>query len=136
MAVRLRLMVSINRSTFVLPEGSTRTAIVANATASGGADMRSFEPMRTPHPSYNAMRIFVAGWMGIWFGSVGAPTGSRAQELLPADRQEIADQERLSWTLSKFPPQPYMKELYWQYSKDTPAFFRDSLVQYVARTYY
>ena len=43
--------------------------------------------------------------------------------------QEIADQERLSWTLSKFPPQPYMKELYWQYSKDTPAFFRDSLVQ-------
>lgn len=29
-----------------------------------------------------------------------------------------------------------MNEIYWQYSKDTPAFFRDSLVQFVARTYY
>lgn len=29
-----------------------------------------------------------------------------------------------------------MKEIYWQYSRDTPAFFRDSLVQFVARTYY
>ena len=29
-----------------------------------------------------------------------------------------------------------MNEVYWQYSKDTPAFFRDSLVQFVARTYY
>ena len=59
-----------------------------------------------------------------------------AQQLLPADRQEIADQERLSWTLKKFPPQPYMNEIYWPYSRDTPAFFRDSLVQFVARTYY
>jgi hypothetical protein len=66
---------------------------------------------------------------------VGGPTASRAQQLLPADREEIADQERLSWSLSKFPSQPYMNEIYWQYSKDTPAFFRDSLVQFVARTY-
>ncbi len=29
-----------------------------------------------------------------------------------------------------------MREIYWQYSKDTPAFFRDSLLQFVARTYY
>ena len=69
-------------------------------------------------------------------GLVGAVTQSKAQQLLPADRKEIADQERLSWTLQKFPPQPYMNEIYWQYSKDTPAFFRDSLLQFVARTYY
>lgn len=70
-------------------------------------------------------------------GSIGTATRSQAQQLLPADRQEIADEERLSWTLSKFPPQPYMNEIYWkQYSSDTPAFFRDSLLQFVARTYY
>src|ERR1700704_2628083 len=57
-------------------------------------------------------------------------------QLLPLSREEIADQERLSWTLKKFPSQPYMNEIYWRYSDDTPAFFRDSLVQFVARTYY
>jgi hypothetical protein len=57
-------------------------------------------------------------------------------QLLPADRQEIADQERLSsWTVNKIPPQPYMNEVYWNMPADTPAFFRDSLVQFVARTY-
>jgi hypothetical protein len=61
---------------------------------------------------------------------------AQAQALLPADRQEIADEER-SWTLAKFPPQPFMKEIYWDpRSQEMPAFFRDSLVQYVARTYY
>ena len=80
--------------------------------------------------------MFIAGLIGTCVGSVSAPTVSCAQQLLPADREEIADQERLSWTLSKFPPQPYMNEVYWRYSKDTPAFFRDSLVQVVARTYY
>jgi hypothetical protein len=69
-------------------------------------------------------------------GSIGTVTQSHAQQLLPADRQEIADQERLSWTLQKFPPQPYMNEIYWRYSPDTPAFFRDSLLQLVTRTYY
>jgi hypothetical protein len=85
------------------------------------------------------------------FGWLAAVTPSSAQtsspapttdtvvstsELLPADREEIADQERLSWTLKKFPPQPYMKEFYWQQPADTPAFFRDSLLQFVARSYY
>ncbi len=42
-----------------------------------------------------------------------SPPGETSQ-LLPADRQEIADQERLSsWTVNKIPPQPYMKEVYW-----------------------
>ena len=81
-------------------------------------------------------RVIVAGWIGTSVGALGAVTESKAQQLLPTDRQEIADQERLSWSLQKFPAQPYMNEVYWQYSKDTPAFFRDSLLQYVARTYY
>ena len=38
--------------------------------------------------------------------------------------------------MSKFPPQPYMREFYWQLPSDTPAFFRDSLLQIVARSYY
>ena len=82
-----------------------------------------------------ARRIIVAGWIGTCVGAVGVATESKAQQLLPTDRQEIADQERLSWSLQKFPPQPYMNEIYWQYSKDTPAFFRELLLQYVVRTY-
>lgn len=63
------------------------------------------------------------------------PSGENS-ELLPADRRELVDQERLShWNVAKFPPQPYMKEVYWRHPDDTPAFFRDSLVQVVARTY-
>jgi outer membrane porin, OprD family len=69
-------------------------------------------------------------------GWTGTATQSHAQQLLPEDRVEIADQERLSWSLKKFPPQPYMNEIYWQFSSDTPAFFRESLLQFVARTYY
>src|SRR4051794_34688828 len=72
-------------------------------------------------------RFILAGWIGTCVGLAGLVTESKAQQLLPADRQEIADQERLSWTLQKFPPQPYMNEIYWQSSRDTPAFFRDSL---------
>ena len=33
-------------------------------------------------------------------------------------------------------PQPNMREVFWGFSNDTPAFFRDSLMQIVARTYY
>jgi len=92
----------------------------------------------------------VAGCIGSCVGLIGTATRSQAQtsspgidgtvssttSLLPADREEIADQERLSWSLKKFPPQPYMNEFYWQFPSDTPAFFRDSLLQFVARTYY
>jgi outer membrane porin, OprD family len=79
----------------------------------------------------------IPAWIGICAASVGTITQSQAQQLLPADRVEIADQERQPWNLSKFPLQPYMNEIYWrQYTADTPAFFRDSLVQFVARTYY
>jgi hypothetical protein len=57
-------------------------------------------------------------------------------QLLPASRDEVADEEFTGWSLRKFPPQPYMREMYWQYPADTPAFFRDSLLQFVARSYY
>jgi outer membrane porin, OprD family len=63
------------------------------------------------------------------------PQGDAYSELLPPTHEEIADQERLSWTLSKFPTQPYMREFYWQLPSQTPAFFSDSLLQVVARTY-
>jgi hypothetical protein len=55
--------------------------------------------------------------------------------LQPPERQQVADRELLSWALKKFPPQKYMREVYWQKPEDTPPFFRDSLMQIVARTY-
>jgi len=69
-------------------------------------------------------------------GPTTAPVAYYTSQLLPPSREEIADQERVSWTLKKFPPQPFMNEIYTQYASDTPAFFRDSLLQLVARTYY
>ena len=90
--------------------------------------------------------LIATAWIGVCLGWVGGATQSQAQtappipyyssQLLPTDREEIADDERISWTLKKFPPQPYMSELYWQLPPETPAFFRDSLLQYVVRTYY
>ena len=96
--------------------------------------------------------VIAAARVGVCLGWVGGPTQSQAQtpstgqttapvayytsQLLPPSREEIADQERVSWTLKKFPPQPFMNEIYTQYASDTPAFFRDSLLQLVARTYY
>jgi hypothetical protein len=83
-----------------------------------------------------------------WFG---AATHSQAQttstssipgivnpytSLLPADREELADEEPEAWTLRKFPSQPYMNEVYWRFYREQPAFIRDSLLQIVARTYF
>jgi outer membrane porin, OprD family len=59
----------------------------------------------------------------------GTPSQGQTSNLPP-------DQERLAWTLQKLPPQKYMREFYWPYAPDVPAFFRDSLVQIVARSYY
>jgi hypothetical protein len=97
-----------------------------------------------------AGRVIVAAWIGACLAYVGTTTRAHAQtsspvqttaasstaELLPSSREEIADQERLSWTLKKFPPQKYMNEIYWRLPGDTPAFFSDSLLQFVARSYY
>ena len=73
------------------------------------------------------------GWIGPVTQSYAQTSGS---SLLPPSHEEVADEERQSWTLKKLPPQPYMNELYWNYPSDTPAFFRDSLLQLVARSYY
>jgi hypothetical protein len=96
-------------------------------------------------------RVVVAGWIGACVGWVGAASQSQAQapgagqptetagshtSLLPASQDEVADQENRSWSLRKFPPQQYMREFFWQFPSDTPAFFRDSLLQFVGRTYY
>jgi hypothetical protein len=59
-----------------------------------------------------------------------------SSQILPSSHEEVADQERLFWTLKKFPSQQYMNEIYWQHPSDTPAFFRDSMLQFVARSYY
>ena len=84
-------------------------------------------------------RVAVQSFAGLVFciGTAQHAVAQSQEWLLPADRQEIADQERLSWTLDKFPAQPFMNEIYWDRRvQEMPAFFRDSLVQYVARTYY
>jgi hypothetical protein len=62
--------------------------------------------------------------------------GQTSSPLLPHWYEEVAEQEPLPWTLRKFPSQSYMREYYWNFSDTTPAFFRDSLLQFVARTYY
>jgi outer membrane porin, OprD family len=56
--------------------------------------------------------------------------------LQPPSHDEVADEDRVSWSLKKLPAQPYMREFYWENTPGTPAFFRDSLLQVVARTYY
>ena len=103
--------------------------------------MRSFRSNRDPHRSCISIRLLVAGWIAISVGSFGMVTPSQAQsqfqQLLPDSQKEVADQDRFFWTVAKIPPQPYMNEVYWpRSSAETPAFFRDSLVQFVARTYY
>ena len=81
--------------------------------------------------------VAVQSLAGLVFCIGTAQQAAAQEQLLPADRQEIADQERLSWTLDKFPAQPFMNEIYWDRRvQEMPPFFRDSLVQYVARTYY
>src|SRR6266436_4983470 len=97
---------------------------------------------RNPLQSHVSIGLLAAGGIEIFVGSVGMITQSQAQQLLPEAQQllpdshiELADQDRFSWNVKKVPPQPFMNELYWQYSAETPAFFRDSFLQFVARTF-
>ena len=96
----------------------------------------TFEHFRRQRVAGFAIHFTIAALAGACVACVVTTTRSYAQTLLPQSHEEIADQERLSWTLKKFPPQPYMNEIYWRWPSDTPAFFRDSLMQFVARTYY
>lgn len=61
--------------------------------------------------------------------------GASYSNLLPPDHDEVADSERQTWSVNKFPHQQYMKEIYWDFPEDTVPFFRDTLVQAVDRTY-
>src|SRR5215470_2537232 len=95
---------------------------------------------RSHRQSQFVRRVIIAGWIGACLGSAGMTAQSHAQgsnsQLLPAYREELADEERQTWSLKKFPSQPYMNEFYWRFASDTPAFFRESMLQFVARTYY
>jgi hypothetical protein len=95
-------------------------------------------------------RFLISGWIIGCLGWLGTAAESLAQtssppqttgttltsQILPSSREEIADDDRAYWTLKKFPSQQYMREIYWQHPRDTPAFFRDSMLQFVARSYY
>jgi hypothetical protein len=103
--------------------------------------MRSLRSKRDLHRSCIAIKLLAAGSIAIWVGSVGVATPAHAQsqfqQLLPDSHKEVADQDRFFWTIEKIPPQPYMNEVYWpRFSAETPAFFSESLLQFVSRTYY
>jgi hypothetical protein len=102
--------------------------------------MRWFRWNRAFHRSRMSLWLLAAGWIAFWAGSIGVITPAQAQSqfqrLLPEQRKEVADQEYLVWTVAKIPPQPYMNEIYWSRpSAETPKFFSESLVQFVARTF-
>ena len=100
-------------------------------------------PTRNLLRSHVSIGLLAAGGIEVFVGSIGMITQSRAQQLLPEAQQllpdshiELADQDRFTWSVKKVPAQPFMNEVYWpQYSAETPAFFRDSFLQFVARTY-
>jgi outer membrane porin, OprD family len=116
-------------------------------TASQGAgQMWSLGTAHTGQSSRTrgAIQLVIAALIG---GAIvtGAPGPALAQtspvlnpnsQLLPISRDEVGDEEIPGWSLAKFPPQPYMREIYWQQPSETPAFFRDALLQTVGRTYY
>jgi len=63
-------------------------------------------------------------------------TGTNTQFYSPF-REEVAEELlSRSVTATALAPQPYMREVLWGFRDDVPAFFRDSLMQIVARTYY
>ena len=102
--------------------------------------MRLFRSNRDLHRSCISIRLLVAGWIAISVGSFGLVTPSQAQsqfqQLLPDSTRRLQIRIAICWTVQKIPPQPYMNEIYWpRSSAETPAFFRNSLVQFVARTY-
>jgi hypothetical protein len=99
-------------------------------------------PARQPFRRHVSIGLFAAVGIEMLVGSAAVVTQSQAQQLLPEAQQllpnshiELADQDRYSWNVRIVPPQPFMNEIYWpQYSAETPAFFRDSFLQFVVRT--
>jgi hypothetical protein len=84
--------------------------------------MRAAQTLSRRYRSSGEISVLLATLIG---ACTLAPVQSLAQtlastQLLPASREEVADQEYLSWSLAKFPPQPYMREVYWAHPSDTP----------------
>src|SRR5437868_9823291 len=82
----------------------------------GGGNMQLLElaqnsPTQSHRQNRFARKFIVAGWIGACLGQVGVTTQSHAQgsnsQLLPPSREELADEERQTWSLKKFPSQPY-----------------------------
>jgi hypothetical protein len=97
-------------------------------------------PVRDPFRRHVSMGLLAAGGIEMLVGSAAVAQAQQllpeAQQLLPNSHIELADQDRYTWNAKKVPPQPFMNEIYWpQYSAETPAFFRDSFLQFVVRTY-
>lgn len=106
----------------------------------------------------HARSFVIFGWIIICTGWTGIATQAHAQtppsttarpEAAAVDhrlnvptRDEVAEQRLDSAAGWKLPPQPHMREIYWRdvmgrdFPADTPPFVRDSLLQFVARTYY
>lgn len=99
--------------------------------------------------------IAVAAWVGVggvWTTSAYAQSTPSATErtetvavhdsLNVPTRDEVAEQRLIAAATYKLPPQPYMREIYWRdvlgrpFPADTPPFIRDSLLQFVTRSYY
>jgi len=105
-----------------------------------------------------ARQFVFGGWVGICAGWVSIPLQAHAQSYPPTTgkveafdlydpleiptRHEVAEEKLGAAAGWKLPPQPYMREIYWrdvmgrEFPADTPPFIRDSLLQFVARTYY
>jgi len=81
--------------------------------------------------------IACAGWLAVSnpVQAQDVVTGAHTN-FHPLTRDEIADDLHRSVTATGLPPQPYMRELPWVFPPGTPAFFRDSMLQVVARSYY
>jgi outer membrane porin, OprD family len=110
------------------------------------------------NPTKLGIRIAVAGCIGLCAGWVIIATQAHAQSFPSAvgrtesvaiydplnvpTRDEVAEQKLGSAANYKLPPQPYMREIYWQdvmgrpFPANTPPFISDSLLQIVTRSYY
>ena len=79
--------------------------------------------------------------IGLCVGSIAAAPQVQAQsfnsQFYQINHDEVAEQQLLDRPVAttSLPTQAYMREVFWGSSETTPAFFRDSLVQVVARTY-
>jgi len=72
--------------------------------------------------------------LGCFAATAQAQTGTQTYSPF---RDEVADELlQRSVAATALAPQPYMREMFWGFRDDTPAFFRDSLMQIVARSYY